>query len=63
MVEVIQLINKFLFIPIPLPFDLQGTVLYFNLFGVFIFFFLISLISYIIDRSFNGGGNKEWFKL
>lgn len=59
MVEVIQLMNRILFIPIPLPFDLKGTILYFNLFGVIIFVFGLSLIGYIINRVFNGGGNNE----
>lgn len=60
MVEIFSLFKTILLIPIPAPFNFQGTILYYNLFGIIIFSFCIACISFIIHRLFNGlGGAKN----
>lgn len=56
MVEIFNLFKTILLIPIPIPFDFKGTILYYNLFGLIIFSFGILCISFIIHRLFNGYG-------
>ena len=62
MVEIFNLFKTIILIPIPLPFNFNGTILYYNLLGIIIFVFGISFIAYIINRVFNGGGNNEWHR-
>lgn len=58
MKEILQLFNEVLFIPIPFPITLFGNPLYYNFFGLIIVFFIIFIISLIIDRLYGGAG--EW---
>lgn len=59
MVEVFNIFKTIILIPIPIPFNLNGTILYYNLLGLIIFLFGITFISYTLNRTFNGGGNRE----
>ncbi len=56
MQEIFNLINIILFLPIPFPFAFDN-ILYFNLFGVIIVFFLIGLVSFIIRKLSAGAGD------
>ena len=47
MVEIFNLFKTILLIPIPVPFDFKGTILYYNLFGLIIFSFGIPKLSAI----------------
>lgn len=56
MVEIFNLFKIILLIPLPMPFNFNGTILYYNLFGLIICLFCIFCISFIIHRLFIGDG-------
>lgn len=56
MVEIFNLFKTILLIPIPMPFNFSGTILYYNLFGLIICSFCIFFISFFIYRLFIGSG-------
>lgn len=49
MVEIIEMFNQVLLIKIPFPFSMN-TIMYFNLYGLIIVGFMLSLAIYIINR-------------
>lgn len=55
--EIIDLFSTILFIPIPMPISFFGQTLYYNLFGVFIVFLLIFIVSLIIRKTTGGAGD------
>lgn len=56
MVEIFNLFKTIMLIPIPMPFNFTGTILYYNLFGLTIFLFGILFIVFILHRLFDGFG-------
>jgi len=57
MKEILQLFSQVLFIPIPLPISFFDKPLYYNFFGLIVVFFVIFIISLIINRLYGGAGD------
>lgn len=57
MKEIVSLFYNILFIPIPLPISFNNAVMYYNLMGIIVVFFLIFLVSLIIRKISGGAGD------
>lgn len=59
MKEIINLLTKVLFIPIPMPISFFEKPMYYNLFGLLVVFFLIYICDLVISRLYGGEGDDD----
>ena len=59
MKEIINLLIEVLFIEIPLPISLFDKPMYYNMFGLIVVFFLVSICGLIISRLYGGEGSDD----